>query len=70
MKVIVSVIDVVFNPNIQDLSTFSQQFKKMICDVAVDGVQKKLDIKKEKVNKDYSISKLLCKGDKPSLMPV
>ena len=70
-KTIVSVIDIVFNPNIKNLCERSVAFKKMICDISIDGVQKVFDEKKEKIDKDYRIvNEFDCKGDEPSILPV
>lgn len=69
-KTIVTVIDVAFNPNIKEYCLKSRAFKKMISDVAIQGVNQKLSVKKEKANVDYAISKLECKGESPSLMPI
>ncbi len=53
------------------LCGINQAFRKMVSDVAVDGVQKILDGKKEKIDKDYQfLENMICKGEKPSLMPV
>lgn len=42
----------------------------MICNIAIDGVNKKLNEKREKVNVDYSVLSIECKGESPSLMPI
>ena len=70
-KCIVSVIDIVFNPNIKTLCLKNPSFKKMICDISIDGVQKVFSSKKEKIDKDYKIvSSFDCKGETPSIMPI
>ncbi len=68
---VVSVIDVVFNPNIVQYCTMSKEFKNMVCNVAFQGVQKKFAEKKEKVDQDFRIvSEFDCKGKFPAFMPI
>ena len=68
---IVSVIDIVFNHNIRDFSRVSSDFKKMVCDIAIDAINKASAVKKERVDMDYRVvNDFACKGEKPALLPV
>lgn len=42
----------------------------MICDVSIEGIQKRLNEKNEKVSQDYKVLDIKCKGEQPSLMPI
>ena len=62
--------DVVFNVQVGDF-LIDSNFKKFVCDTAIDGINKVLAEHKEKASSDYKILKnLKCKGGEPGLMTV
>lgn len=68
---IVSVVDVVFNHNVRDFCRISSDFKKMVCDIAIDAVNKASAAKKERIDMDYRVvNEFECKGEKPAILPV
>lgn len=67
---IISVIDVVFHPNVIPFAMMSKEFKKMICDIAIDGVDGTLAQKKEKLDRDYKVLEDTCVGGAPSILPI
>lgn len=67
---VISVIDIVFHMNIIPYVMMSKDFKKMICDIAIDAVDNVLAQKKEKLDRDYKVLDDKCVGGTPSLMPV
>ena len=47
------------------------EFKKFVCDTAIDGVNRVLAEHKEKCSSDYKIMKnMKCKGGTPGLLSV
>ena len=49
----------------------SSDFKKFVCDTAVDGVNRVLAEHKEKCSSDYKVLKhLVCKGGDPGLITI
>lgn len=59
-------VDVVFGLNIIPACLSNTSFKKMIADISIEGVNKSLVVKKEKVNLDFAlVSEFKCKGLKP-----
>lgn len=52
---IVSVIDVVFHSEAVLMSGVFAPFKKMVCDIALDGVRKLLEKKDQILDKDYQV---------------
>jgi hypothetical protein len=49
----------------------NSEFKKFVCDTAIDGVNKVLAEHKEKCSSDYKILKhLVCKGGEPALLTI
>lgn len=62
--------DVVFNSDVGNFVSHPD-FKKFVCDTAVDGVNKVLSQHKEKCSTDYKILKnLKCKGGEPGLLTI
>lgn len=70
-KVIVCVIDIVFNTNVIGLCDKFRGFQTMLCDISLDAVSKLLAAKKERLDPDYSLIKNQnCKGAAPAVMPI
>ena len=68
---IISIVDIVFNPNITGYCLMSKEFKKMIFDVSVNGVDTLLNQKKEKVDKDYRfLEGIKSMGGEPAITPI
>ena len=62
--------DVVFHPDVQRFCVHDE-FKKFVCDTAIDGVNRVCADNKEKVSSDYKILKHInCKGVRPNKMMV
>jgi hypothetical protein len=65
-----STYDVVFHSDVGGFLAHPD-FKKFVCDTAIDGVNRVLAEHKEKCSSDYKILKhLVCKGGTPGLLTV
>lgn len=65
-----STYDVVFNTDVGSF-LINDDFKKFVCDTAIDGVNRVLAEHKEKCSQDYKILKnLKCKGGEPALLTI
>jgi hypothetical protein len=57
--------DVVFHVDVRRFGV-QDEFKKFVCDSAIDGVNRMLAENKEKLSHDYKIMKhMMCKGPRP-----
>lgn len=62
--------DIVFHNDIGSFLVHSD-FKKFVCETAIDGVNRVLAEHKEKVSSDYKVLKhLVCKGGEPGLLQI
>lgn len=62
--------DVVFHPDVAKFIT-NPEFKKFVCDSAIDGINRVMAEHKEKLSSDYKIMKHMhCKGDRPQFMAI
>ena len=60
--------DVVFHPDVGNFC-HNADFKKFVCDTAIDGVNKVMAENKEKLSHDYKVLKHInCKGIAPHKM--
>jgi len=64
-------VDVAFHPLTFEHVRKSEGFKKMICEICIEGATKQLKDPEEVISKDYKIlTRMTCKGGKPAAMPV
>jgi dynein assembly factor 2 len=65
-----STFDIVFHNDVMGFLVHDD-FKKFVCDTAIDGINRVLAEHKEKCSSDYKILKhLKCKGGEPGLLTI
>lgn len=69
-KRVVTTVDVVFHKEAFKYAHIDQ-FTKFLCDTALNGVERLVIERKQKISKDYIILKnMKCKGGKPAVLPI